>query len=108
MPGMDGYEATKRIRENEAAVIGSRRVPIVALTADVLPGTREKCKEAGMDGFLTKPIDEEQMYKILSEQLTARKQPLMNGHARVEGIGRHRAQYNEVEAWAEKVKLLVN
>ncbi len=52
MPVMDGLKATKKIREIETGA----RVPIIALTANVMPGDRERCLAAGMDGFLTKPF----------------------------------------------------
>lgn len=66
MPEMDGFEATRLLRQMEAQAPNSRHVAIVALTADVLTETRERCKKAGMDGFMTKPIDEEQLYRVLS------------------------------------------
>jgi PAS domain S-box-containing protein len=56
MPGLDGVEAAKRIRAEEK-LMGRARVPIVALTADAVETGRRACQEAGMDGFLTKPID---------------------------------------------------
>ncbi len=56
MPGMDGIEATRAIRALEAQ--GARpRTPIVALTADAMEAGRQACKDAGMDAFLTKPVD---------------------------------------------------
>ncbi len=56
MPGMDGIEATRAIRAMEER--NSRpRMPIVALTADALETGKRACREAGMDGFLTKPVD---------------------------------------------------
>jgi PAS domain S-box-containing protein len=60
MPGMDGVEATKAIRALEAQN-GRSRTPIVALTADVLETGRRACREAGMDGFLTKPVEPTQL-----------------------------------------------
>jgi CheY-like chemotaxis protein len=56
MPGLDGIEATRRIRMAEIAS-GRPRTPIVALTADALETGKQACQDAGMDGFLTKPID---------------------------------------------------
>ncbi|HXR94719.1 MAG TPA: ATP-binding protein, partial [Rhizomicrobium sp.] len=56
MPGMDGIETTRAIRAVEQK-LQRRHMPIVALTADVLPGGRDACREAGMDGFLLKPVD---------------------------------------------------
>jgi PAS domain S-box-containing protein len=67
MPGMDGVEAARAIRAGEAKD-GKRRMPIVALTADVLEAGKRACHEAGMDGFLTKPVDPaelEEMFLML-------------------------------------------
>jgi PAS domain S-box-containing protein len=60
MPGMDGIEATKAIRALESE-LGRTRTPIIALTADVLETGRRACREAGMDGFLTKPVEPTQL-----------------------------------------------
>ena len=67
MPGMDGIEAARAIRANEEKH-GRRRTPIVALTADALETGKRACQEAGMDGFLTKPVDPaelEEMFLML-------------------------------------------
>jgi PAS domain S-box-containing protein len=67
MPGMDGIEATRAIRINEEKA-GRTRTPIVALTADALETGKRACQEAGMDGFLTKPVDPaelEEMFLML-------------------------------------------
>jgi PAS domain S-box-containing protein len=67
MPGMDGIEAARAIRANEEK-LGRARVPIVALTADALETGKRACQEAGMDGFLVKPVDPaelEEMFRLL-------------------------------------------
>ncbi|MBK8019669.1 MAG: CHASE domain-containing protein [Betaproteobacteria bacterium] len=64
MPDMDGLEASHQIRQRAKAQ-GQTRVPIYALTADTLPGDREKCVEAGMDGHLSKPLPMEQLRQLL-------------------------------------------
>jgi PAS domain S-box-containing protein len=65
MPGMDGVEATRAIRAAEARG-ESPRTPIVALTADVLESGRDSCLEAGMDGFLTKPVDPAELEEMFA------------------------------------------
>ena len=62
MPQMDGFEATKRIRKGEA---GDRYVdvPIIALTANAMKGDKERCVDAGMDDYLSKPFEVEDLLK---------------------------------------------
>ena len=64
MPGMDGIETALAIRAHEAEN-GTPRTPIVALTADVLETGRRACQEAGMDDFLTKPIDPAELDQMI-------------------------------------------
>jgi len=68
MPNMDGYEATKRIRASADGI----SVPIIALTANVLDGDREKCIAAGMNDYLTKPLDKKALLLALQRYAARR------------------------------------
>jgi polar amino acid transport system substrate-binding protein len=70
MPIMDGFTATRRIREMER-VGGLKRLPIIALTANVMTEDREHCVVAGMDAHLGKPIEPGQLIDTLSRYLKA-------------------------------------
>ncbi|GAA4707992.1 response regulator [Nocardioides conyzicola] len=62
MPRLDGFDATRRIRAQEPP---GQRVPIVAMTASALEGERERCLEAGMDDYLTKPVNAREVERAL-------------------------------------------
>ncbi|UFH52054.1 PAS domain S-box protein [Spirosoma sp. KNUC1025] len=67
MPIMNGYEATQRIRELEQ----TGHIPIIALTAGTVKGEREKCLDAGMDDFITKPIVEDSIVALFQKWLSS-------------------------------------
>jgi two-component system, sensor histidine kinase and response regulator len=69
MPHLDGFETTAEIRAREARSPGSRRIPIVAVTANALTGDRERCLAAGMDDYVCKPIRAEDLTAVLARWL---------------------------------------
>ena len=62
MPEMDGYETTRAIRQ----VPQYQSLPIIALTAKAMKGDRERCLAAGMDGYISKPIESKELSEIVS------------------------------------------
>jgi signal transduction histidine kinase/CheY-like chemotaxis protein/HPt (histidine-containing phosphotransfer) domain-containing protein len=95
MPELDGYEATREIRRLEAAA-GGLRIPIVALTAHAIQGTEQQCREAGMDDYLTKPLDRDRLTDVLDRHLG-------DGQDQAAGAGADRAIAAESEEVAEAV-----
>jgi len=78
MPEMDGYEATRAIRERESRDgAGTGRVPVIALTAHAMEGDREKCIQAGMDDYLTKPFVQDDLFSLMKSWL--KKAPRKQG-----------------------------
>ncbi len=74
MPEMDGLEATRRIREEEQG-----HIPIIAMTANAMQGDRERCLDAGMDGYVSKPVKPEVLFqeieRVLGERTTLASPP---------------------------------
>ena len=67
MPEMGGLEATQQIRAREAG--SARHLPIIAMTANAMDSDRDACLAAGMDGFISKPINREQLYRMMADVL---------------------------------------
>jgi CheY-like chemotaxis protein len=67
MPDMDGLEATTAIRRWEQET--SRHVPIIAMTAHTMQGDEERCRAAGMDGYVSKPMKPEDLYAAIDSVL---------------------------------------
>jgi signal transduction histidine kinase/CheY-like chemotaxis protein/HPt (histidine-containing phosphotransfer) domain-containing protein len=83
MPVMDGFEATRAIRAEEG---DSRRTPIVAMTANAMAGDRERCLEAGMDSYLTKPVRPDELAAAISQWLPSAEVDGTTDHSVVDGI----------------------
>jgi PAS domain S-box-containing protein len=68
MPEMDGFEATKRIREKEK--VSGLHLPIIALTAHAMQGDKERCLAAGMDGYVSKPVKLDDLFSIIENAVS--------------------------------------
>jgi CheY-like chemotaxis protein len=66
MPEMDGYEATGEIRNPKSKVL-NHKVPVIAMTANAMKGDREKCLKAGMDDYLAKPVNPQDLSDMLEK-----------------------------------------
>jgi CheY-like chemotaxis protein len=74
MPEMNGLEATARIRERESKT--GEHLPIIALTAHAIQGDRERCLAAGMDGYVAKPIQADELFRAIEEAVGEPAQPV--------------------------------
>ena len=72
MPVMDGYEATQHIRDPQSMVLNNA-IPIIAMTANTMQGDREKCLDAGMNDFISKPVDPDKVQRVLKRWLPESK-----------------------------------
>ena len=86
MPGMDGFEATAAIRKNEQTT--GVHIPIIAMTAHALKGDREWCLAAGMDDYVSKPIEARRLFEAIERVLPSRLDPFAPSAAiEQEGVG---------------------
>lgn len=81
MPEMDGYETTARIRQMEG---DKRHTIIVAMTANAMEGDREKCLKAGMDDYISKPVDFQLLFNIIDHYTSIKEEPAANTEAMLE------------------------
>ncbi len=72
MPELDGYETTQRLRHQ------GLKTPIIALTAHAMVGERERCLQAGMDDYLTKPLSRDDLCAVLRQWLGSKEEPMQN------------------------------
>ena len=63
MPEMDGYEAIGKMKSNTAL----QKIPVIAITAQAMTGDREKCLEAGADGYISKPVNVDELLVLLKK-----------------------------------------
>ncbi len=79
MPELNGFEATAAIRERER--VTGAHIPIIALTAHALKGDRERCIEAGMDDYISKPIEAEKLFDLIEAAASQSAPASHNGHS---------------------------
>jgi len=70
MPEMDGFDATREIRKQNIKATNQKAIPVVAMTANVMSGDRERCLEVGMDDYIGKPVQREQLESVLGKWLS--------------------------------------
>jgi PAS domain S-box-containing protein len=92
MPEMDGFEATAHIRSSQSAV-RNHDIPIIALTARAMKGDREECLRAGMDDYLSKPIQPEELLQAMERQVSASR------GAEVQGSDKAPSDKGHVFSW---------
>tara|TARA_R110002124_G_scaffold83089_5_gene217744 strand:- start:378 stop:3509 length:3132 start_codon:yes stop_codon:yes gene_type:complete len=88
MPELSGYDATRAIRRIEKETGRKSPTPIIAMTADAMQGTKEKCLEVGMNEYITKPLNINDMAELLSYWLIFDAQQLSDAHITVSGAAK--------------------
>ncbi len=109
MPEMDGFEATAVIRKREAQT--GKHIPIIAMTANAMPSDRQRCLQAGMDGYLSKPVQAEELYAVLlpykPEEMSEIETAPVNVTTRREDDMHDRLHYLQEEHGVELVAELI-
>jgi CheY-like chemotaxis protein len=91
MPEMDGFEATREIRKREAASGSHGHMPIIAMTAYATEGDRERCLEAGMDDYVSKPISASKLFQAIETLVPPRDGRLcLQAHIGLQALSGHR------------------
>lgn len=100
MPGMDGYEATRAFREHERTS-GICRTPIIALTAEMTAETHTTCLNAGMDDFLSKPLDFHTLSTVVHKWCCVARPSGTSSAIKQETLHHHPAPANTSKCWNE-------
>ncbi len=86
MPEMDGFEATAQIR-NPASKVTNHAIPVIAMTAHAMKGDREKCLDAGMDDYISKPIKPDDLLSVVEKwALKNKRKPEIEGAPIMQGV----------------------
>jgi CheY-like chemotaxis protein len=113
MPEMDGYEATRKIRQMEDEMragdsVSPVRVPIIGMTAHALDGEREKCLDAGMDDYVSKPIEPERLFEVLQLWISGdrkRQEFLTQGRNQQKKSGEMPVRFQEISGFDTQAAL---
>jgi signal transduction histidine kinase/CheY-like chemotaxis protein/HPt (histidine-containing phosphotransfer) domain-containing protein len=106
MPEMDGFEATRIIRKSTSSP--NHSIPIVAMTANAMHGDRERCMNAGMNDYITKPVTIEKLYEILQKWLKVTEAPLVQQPISTKSPDNPAIDMNELFDYSSFLSRIVN